>query len=49
MKYSAVVVSAFLGVVSSTKIEVGDEHTPLNLQKIVEIVNVSLLGVEDYL
>ena len=41
MKLSAAVISALLSVVSSTKIEVGDEHTPLNLQKIAEEVNVS--------
>lgn len=39
MKFTAAFIATLATAVSGTKIEVGDEHTPLNLQKIADEVN----------
>jgi hypothetical protein len=39
MKFTTAFIAALATAVSGTKIELGDENTPLNLQKIADEVN----------
>lgn len=39
MFFSAAFIAAFVGLASATKIELADEHTPLNLHKIAQEIN----------